>query len=75
MVLTASQAMDYRAGNAGSNTEAVVSAIQGLRNDLNNLKLVVGQKVFGRAVVNYGGNNIDNYLGKAESRLAAGYGT
>ena len=75
MVLTASQARQYREGNAASNNGEIVSAIQSLRNDLSNLKLVVGRKMFGRAVVNYGGDRMSNYIGGSDSRLASGYGT
>jgi len=70
-VLTASQARqsDYGGGNAD-----VVAAIQSLKNDLQNLKLVVGQKIFGSAVVDYGGKRMNNYIGKAEDKMVAGYG-
>lgn len=74
MVLTASQARRYRDGESGVSGE-MVAAIQGLRNDMQNIKLVVGRKTFGRAVVNYGGERVNDYIGGAESRLAAGYGT
>ena len=73
-ILSASQARQYREGDMG-NTSAIVSAIQGLRNDMANLKLVVGRKTFGRAVVDYGGNGVNDYIGGSESRAAAGYGT
>lgn len=75
MVLSASQARDYRSGNSGMDTSAIVGAIQSLKNDLANLKLVVGRKTFGRAVVSYGGSGMNDYLGGSESRFAAGYGT
>lgn len=58
------------AGNGG-----ITSALQGLRNDLRNMRLVVGQKVFGRAVVDYGGSRLSGFIGEAEGREAAGYGT
>lgn len=74
MVLTASQARQYREGE-GEASRAVVAAIQGLRNDLNNLKLMVGEKVFGEAVVDYGGRNMSDYIGGVESSQAYGYGT
>ena len=73
-VLTKSQARKYREGETGGSSE-IVSAIQGLRNDMANLQLVVGRKVFGKAVVNYGGSRVNDYIGSAESKLAAGYGT
>ena len=73
MVLTASQARDYRAGSGGGSMD-VVSAIQGLRNDLQNLQLVVGQKVFGSAVVDYSGKRMQGYIGQAEDKAIAGYG-
>ena len=74
-VLSASQARDYKEGNSGYGTSEIVGAIQSLKNDLANLKLVVGRKTFGRAVVNYGGSKMSDYLGGSDSRFAAGYGT
>lgn len=74
-VLSASQARDYKEGNSGYGTSEIVSALQSLRNDLSNLQLVVGRKTFGRAVVNYGGSRMSDYIGGSDSRLAAGYGT
>ena len=70
-VLTASQARNGEDNGSG----AIVSAIQGLRNDLNNLKLMVGEKDFGEAVVDYGGRNMSDYIGGVESSQAYGYGT
>ena len=72
-VLTASQAR--QGGDSGVNTGAIVSAIQSMRNDLQNMKLIVGQRVFGRTVVDYGGSRVNEYIGEAETRAAAGYGT
>lgn len=74
MILNASRANDYRNGEGGGSS-AVVAAIQALRNDMQNLRLVVGQKTFGRAVVDYGGSRMDGYIGQADSALAAGYGS
>ena len=74
MVLTKSQARRYKDGDS-MDTGAIVSAIQGLRNDMTNLKLVVGRKTFGRAVADYGSSRVGDSIGGAESRLAAGYGT
>ena len=71
-ILTASENAQRRSG--GGSAE-VVDAIQGLRNDIQNIKLVVGQKAFGSAVVDYGGNGMRNYIGNSESSLDAGYGT
>lgn len=59
----------------GSGNGDIITALQGLRNDLRNLRLTVGEKVFGRAVVDYGGGRMNDYLGQAEGREAAGYGT
>ena len=73
MVLTKSQARKYREGG-GNDSSAVVAAIQSMRNDLQNMKLIVGQRVFGRTVVDYGGNRMNDYIGEADSRAAAGYG-
>lgn len=74
MVLTASQARRYRDGDTGGSSE-IVGAIQSLKNDMANMKIVVGQRVFGRTVVDYGGRRLGNYIGEADSKLAAGYGT
>jgi hypothetical protein len=71
-VLTKSQA---RQSDSVGGSGAIVNAIQGLRNDMANLKLVVGRKTFGKAVVDYGGSGVNSYIGGSESRLAAGYGT
>jgi len=71
-VLTATQARAYR---NGGDTSGMVEALQALRQDLQNLRLVVGKKTFGRAVVDYGGSRVDGYIGEAESRYYAGYGT
>ena len=71
-VLNRSDADRYR--NGGDNA-ALIAEVQGVRNDMNNLKLVVGKKTFGRAVVDYGGERARNYIGEADSKAAAGYGT
>lgn len=73
MVLTASEARDYREGN-GMNSDAIVAAIQGMRNDLQHLQLVVGQKTFGQTVVDYSGKRMSGYIGKAEDKAVAGFG-
>ncbi len=70
-VLTAAENQAYR---NGMGTDEVVGAIQELRQDIQNLRLVVGTKTFGRAVVNYGGSRMDGYIGQAENRSASGYG-
>ena len=72
-ILTATEARNEEA--SGMSTREVVGAISGLRNDLQQLQLVVNGKNFGRAVVDYGGNRVDNYLGSSESRFESGYGT
>jgi len=74
IVLSASQARSYREGNTGNSAE-IVSAIQSLRNDMTNLQIVVGRKTFGRTVVNYGGERMNDFIGESDSRYAAGYGT
>ena len=71
-VLTRAEAERYRRGEGSSE---VVGAIQSMRGDLQNMKLVVGQKTFGRAVVDYGGSRVSNYIGQADSRRYSGYGT
>lgn len=70
MVLTASQAREYREGG----TEDLAAAISELRNDIQNIQLVVGEKVFGQTVVDYSGRRMKGYLGRAEDRAYAGYG-
>lgn len=70
-VLTAADNQAYR---NGMGTDEVVGAIQELRQDIQNLRLVVGTKTFGRAVVDYAGDRVDSYIGQAESRSASGYG-
>lgn len=74
MVLTASQARRYRDGEGFGGTGEIVSAIQGLRADMQNLRLMVGEKEFGRATVQYGGRRMQGQIGRAESQSAAGYG-
>lgn len=71
-VLTREEADDYR---NGAGTSEIVGAIQEMRNDLQNLRLVVGQKTFGRAVVDYGARRMRDYIGETENRVDAGYGT
>ena len=70
-VLTAAENQAYR---NGMGTSEVVGAIQEMRQDLQNLRLVIGTKAFGRAVVDYAGGRVDSYIGQAESRSASGYG-
>ena len=74
MVLTASQAREYRDGDGGGNYNAIVAAINGLRNDMKNLQIVVGEKVFGKTVVDYSGKRMNGYIGKTEDKVVAGYG-
>lgn len=72
MVLTASQARDYREGRSDSDT--LLDVIQQLRNDMTNLKIQVGEKVFGQTVVDYSGRKMRGYIGRAEDRVISGYG-
>ena len=72
MVLTASQAREYRDGD-GENA-AIVGAIQELRNDMANLRIFVGERAFGQTVVDYSGRRLRGYMGQAEDRQFAGYG-
>lgn len=72
MVLTKAEANAYRNGASSAD---VVLAIQGLSQELQNMKIMVGRRTFGRAVVDYGGNRVDDYIGQAESRYYSGYGT
>ena len=71
-ILTRAEADRYR---NGAGTAEVVGAIQSLNSNIQNMQLVVGRKTFGRAVVGYGGNGMNNYIGRAESRRSSGYGT
>lgn len=70
-VLTAAENQTYR---NGMGTSEIVGAIQEMRQDFQNLRLVIGTKAFGRAVVDYAGSRVDSYIGQAESRTASGYG-
>lgn len=72
MVLTASQARDYREGSSDSDT--MMDLIQLLRTDMANLKIQVGEKVFGQTVVDYSGRKMRGYIGRAEDRVISGYG-
>lgn len=69
-ILTKSENEKRSAGNSD-----VVEAIQELRQDMQNLRLTVGRKTFGRAVVDYGGGRMSDYIGRADSTTAAGFGT
>jgi hypothetical protein len=74
MVLTASQARQYREGGGNANTSALLSAIQGMRNDLQNLKFQVNGKDFGRAVVDYGSGGVRKRNNSVNQAVQAGYG-
>lgn len=74
-VLNASRARAYRNGDGYGSGVDVVAAIQRLDNTLANLRLEVNGKYFGRAAVDYGGKRMNNYIGGAENRLVAGYGS
>lgn len=75
-VLNASRADDYRNGEGSvASSRAIVGAIQRLENTLANLRLMVGEKEFGRATTEYGGRRMNNYIGAADGRIAAGYGS
>lgn len=71
-ILTKAEADKYR---GGSGTAEVVGAIQGMRGDLQNLRLTVGRKSFGHAVVDYGGDRAARYIDNKSSREYAGYGS
>lgn len=76
MVLTKTQANEYRdGGGSGASSRAIVGAIQRLENTLANLRLMVGEKEFGRATTEYGGRRMNHYIGAADGRIAAGYGS
>lgn len=76
MVLTKTQANEYRdGGGSGASSRMIVSAIQKLENTMANLRLMVGEKEFGRATTEYGGRRMNNYIGAADGRIAAGYGS
>lgn len=78
-VLNAHDAARWRA-NGGRNqdynngTSAIVEAIQGLRNDFDNLRLYVGEQEFGRAIVDYGGSRVNSYIGGTNRKIRRGYG-
>ena len=71
MVLTPHAARNFREGGGASE---IVGAVEGLRNDIQNIQLVVGQKALGAAVVDYGGSRMRGYIGQAERRMLKGYG-
>jgi len=71
-VLTASQA---RQSDSSESTGAIVSAIQSLKTDMLNLRIMVGRKTFAKTVVDYSGSNVGDYIGESTSRQEAGYGT
>ena len=73
MVLNATEARRYRNGEGGGSA-AIVAAIEGMRNDIANLKLYVGPRAFGGAVVDYSGRQMAGYIGQAEDAAVAGYG-
>ena len=72
MVLNQADARNYRNGNGSAE---IVGALNSLNANIQNMQLVVGRKTFGRAVVGYGGNRMNGYIGRAESRRSSGYGT
>jgi len=71
-VLTASQ--NRKRESEGNLSNALVDAIQGLKQDFENMKLVVGKRTFGRTMVDYGGSRMENFIGASENRFLAGYG-
>lgn len=71
-VLNQADARNYRNGNGSAE---IVGALNSLNANIQNMQLVVGRKTFGRAVVGYGGNRMNGYIGRAESRRSSGYGT
>jgi hypothetical protein len=74
MILNATQARQYREGNAFGGVSEIVAALHSLRQDMQNIQLVVGEKALGRATVQYGGSRMNGYIGRSERRVAAGYG-
>lgn len=71
-VLTASQA---RHSGDSEGSGAIVSAIQSLKTDMQNLRIMVGKKTFAKTVVDYSGSNVGDYIGESTSRQESGYGT
>lgn len=72
-ILTASQTRDAEANSARVTSE-MLDALQSMRQDLQNMQIVVGRKAFGRAMVDYGGGRMDSYINGADDRYYAGYG-
>ena len=70
-VLTADEAREHRESKDGS---LVAKAIDGLRHDMQNMSIRIGEKEFGRATVNHGGNRIKEYIGSSSRSEASGYG-
>jgi len=77
-ILNAQEAQRWRdqggRGQEYGGASAIVDAIQGLRNDFDNLRLYVGEQEFGRAVVDYGGSRVNSYIGGANRKIRRGYG-
>lgn len=55
-------------------TSGMIAELQGMRNDMKNMKLVVGKKLLGRAMVDYGGERMNGYIGGSEDRFYKGHG-
>lgn len=77
-VLSANEARAWREsggrGQSYGDSSAIVSAIQGLSNDMQNLRLYVGERAFAGAVVDYSGRRMNDYLGESSTRSRRGYG-
>lgn len=77
-VLSANEARAWREsggrGQSYGDTSAIVSAIQGLSNDMQHLRLYVGERAFAGAVVDYSGRRMNDYLGESSTRSRRGYG-
>ena len=72
-ILTASQVRQQDSADSRG-WQSLLGEIHGLRNDLQNVKLMVGQKVFGQTVVDYSGRRMNKYIGGVENAAIAGYG-
>lgn len=71
-VLTSAENQSYQQSKA--QLDDIIGEMQEMRQDLQNFRLIVGKKTFARAVVDYSGRRMDDYIGETEARRATGYG-
>lgn len=75
MVLTASQARQYREGKSNlSDVSAIVDAIQSLGNRMARMSMTVGGKEFAKVVTDFAGRSLYEDAGARNQRMLSGYG-